>query len=231
MTATQQVDSLRQQLTRVAAELLDSGIMQHSRHGNMSARVPGTNLILLTTPTFANLTPDSLPLLDLSGRLVDGHIDPAAHEIVHMHTDLYNKRPDLGGIIHTHSPHATAYAVASRSIECVYEGLARLGVVEPVPVAQYGPRGSDQAVENILAAVGEDTKALLLENHGTLTFDRSLEQARQLAVALEEAAEVSLRATILGGAKPIPPEMAAYAIQRAAEFAAVGTVHAQGGAA
>ena len=217
---------LREQMLAAGRYLIDYGGVSPSRHGNMSVRLAGTDLILLTTPSLDGFGVDDLPLLDLEGRLVEGHIDPNAREIIHMHTAVYRKRPDVGSVVHTHAIYATAFAVASRPINCVYEGLARRGVVDPVPVARYGPRGSEQAVRNIVDVLGESTKAVLLENHGILAFDRSVQEAAGVVIALEEAAMLSLFATALGGPKLIPREMANASIKRAADFQQQGTLQA-----
>lgn len=144
---------------------------------------------------------------------------PVSAEIVHMHTRVYQRRPDVGSVLHTHSPFATAFAVAGRPIECWAEPLVRAGITEPVPVAAYAPRGSDEAVQNIVAAIGPQTKAVLLANHGVLVFHEDLQMAAQVQFALEEAAQVGLYALSLGGPKIIPPELARSALMRAEEFA------------
>ena len=94
-----------------------------------------------------------------------------------MHTAMYADRPDVGCVLHTHSPYATAYAVAHRPIGCWIEALAMFGLPDGVPVAGYGPRGSDEAVANIRAAVIPGVPAVLLANHGVLVFHRTPELA------------------------------------------------------
>ncbi len=78
-----------------------------------------------------------------------------------MHTEPYRARPDVGAIIHTHSPHLLAFAMASRPMPCRYEGLLRFGQAEDVPVVPWAPRGSEKSVSSIIDA---------LASSGLLTF-------------------------------------------------------------
>jgi L-ribulose-5-phosphate 4-epimerase len=143
--------------------------------------------------------------------------------VVAMHTAMYADREDVGCVIHTHSPFATAYAVAKRPIECWIEALAMFGLSDGVPVAGYAPRGSDEAVANIRDAVLPGNPAVLLANHGVLVFHRTPELAVLVGGVVEEAAQASLNAGLIGGPVAIPEEMRAAALQRAMAFADAGT--------
>jgi len=92
-----------------------------------------------------------------------------------------------------------------------------------VPVAEYAPRGSEQAVANIRAAVLPDNPAVLLANHGVLVFHRSVELAALVLGVVEEAAQASLNARGLGGPVAIPSAMREAALQRAMAFETTGT--------
>jgi L-fuculose-phosphate aldolase len=143
-----------------------------------------------------------------------------------MHTAMYQDQPEVGCVLHTHSPYATAYAVAHQPIGCWVEALAMFGLPDGVPVAGYGPRGSDQAVANIRAAVQPGVPAVLLANHGVLVFHRTPELAIATGGIVEEAAQAGLNAAAIGGPVEIPGELRAAALQRAMAFASRGTVHA-----
>jgi L-ribulose-5-phosphate 4-epimerase len=86
---------------------------------------------------------------------------------------MYADHPEIGCVLHTHSPYATAYAVARRRIECWVEAMAMFGLAAGVPVAGYGPRGSPEAIAGIRAAVTPGVPAVLLANHGVLVFHRT----------------------------------------------------------
>jgi L-fuculose-phosphate aldolase len=139
---------------------------------------------------------------------------------------MYAEQSDVGCVIHTHSPFATAYAVAHRSIGCWVEALAMFGLPDGVPVATYAPRGSDQAVANIRAAVVPGVPAVLLANHGVLVFHRTPELAIMVGGVVEEAAQAGINAAGLGGAVEIPADMKAAALQRAMIFEHRGTASA-----
>lgn len=224
-----EVQQMREQMVKAAKAIMKAGAISRSGHGNMSIRIPGTDTMLLTAVSnLEDINVESLPLVTFGGKVVDGRLEAASAEIVGMHGVVYEKNPALGAAVHTHAPYATSYAVASRPIECWYEGLARSGVTDPVPVAKYGPRGSRESIANIADVIGERQRGVLLENHGVLTFERDIMGAVRILIMLEEAAELGIRASLLGKPTLIPPEMAGYTQQRAKEFAAAGTVHTGG---
>jgi len=140
-----------------------------------------------------------------------------------MHTAMYRDRPDVGCVLHTHSPFATAHAVAQVPIDCWIEALAMFGLADGVPVAGYGPRGSEQAVANIRSAVRPGVPAVLLANHGVLVFHRTPELAILVGGVVEEAAQAAINARALGGPVAIPADLRAAALQRAMAFDASGT--------
>ena len=225
--STQDVSKYRQSIVDAGRALVQARVLSPSLHGNMSARLPGTETILLTSgSSLAEMHPDDLALLDLDGRVIEGQINPVTHEIVHMHTAVYRKRADVGAVIHTHSPYSTSFAVANRPLEVFSEALARFGIDEPIPVAAYAPRGSRESVSNIVDVIGPKTRAVLLQNHGILTFAEDIATARTLVLVMEEAAQLAINATILGGATVIPAELLHYTQQRARDFAAQGVVSA-----
>jgi L-fuculose-phosphate aldolase len=116
-----------------------------------------------------------------------------------------NTRPGVGSVIHTHSLNATAYAVAHKPIPLHYEPLLTRGQTVPVPVSPYGDRNSGGLVSVLDGFLAEhpETRAALLANHGLLVFDETPEKAAQLAVTIDEAAGIFIRAAALGGSQPI----------------------------
>jgi len=153
-------------------------------------------------------------------------LPPIQGAVVAMHTAMYVDSQDVGCVLHTHSPYATAYAVAHRPIDCWVEALAMFGLPDGVPVAGYGPRGSSEAVANIRAAVIPGVPAVLLANHGVLIFHRTPELAITVGGVVEEAAQAGINAASLGGPVEIPAGLRAAALQRAMAFDRQGTVHA-----
>lgn len=123
-----------------------------------------------------------------------------------MHTAVYQARPAVNAVVHTHSPHVTTFALAHKPLPCRYEALVRRGQSEEVPVAPWAPRGSDAFVRGIFDSLSRHgtTLALLLANHGLLAFCPSPTAAAKLVITLEEAAEAELRASAIGGARDFP---------------------------
>ena len=205
-----------------------AGTVSASLHGNISVRIPGTDRLLLTSASsLAAVTAASLAVLTLDGQLVGGELQAASHEIVGMHTIVYRTRPDVQAVLHTHPPYATSFAVASRPIPCIYEAMARFGMTEPVPVAKYGPRGSDESLNHIAAVLRDHVWVILLEHHGILAFGRTLAEAVRHAIIVEEGAQLALQAEALGGARTIPEHLLAATQQRAVDFARLGTQRAE----
>jgi len=222
----QDLGAMRQEIISAIDRLLASGIMQASHHGNMTFRVPGTNTFLLTAVGgLDNLKPESIALLDLDGNVLEGTVNPSSMEIVHMHAIVFKLREEVASVLHTHSPFATSFALANREIPVVYEGMVRMLGGIPIPVAAYGPRGSNESVNNIarLLEEREGLQGLLLGNHGTLTWGANPSAAVQASVILEESALVTMNAEVLGGAKPIPSHMIHTAQERVVEFEKQGT--------
>jgi L-fuculose-phosphate aldolase len=174
-------------------------------------------------PSLRGLGPDGVVRVALDGTLLEGSLPPIQGAVVAMHTALYREDADVGCVLHTHSPFATAFAVARREIDCWIEALAMFGLADGVPVAAYGPRGSEQAVANIRAAVRPGVPAVLLANHGVLVFHRTPELAVLVGGVVEEAAQAAINAASLGGPVPIPADLRAAALQRAMAFDATGT--------
>jgi L-ribulose-5-phosphate 4-epimerase len=221
---------LRQQIVEVCGQIVASGIMTKSMHGNVSVRVPGEDAFLLTAgATLATMAPENVALFKLDGTLLEGTVAPVGAEIIHMHGIVYRTRPEFSSVLHTHSPFATGFAVAGKVIPPAYEGMVRAGMVDGVPVAPYGPRGSEQSVNNIRDVLNayEGIRGLLLENHGVLTFADSISGAFRANMSIEEAAEITMYAYNVGGPKPIPSEMISATRERAASFAAAGTYSSQ----
>jgi L-ribulose-5-phosphate 4-epimerase len=199
--------ALREQLVQAAHMLFQAAVMSHSGHGNMSARLPGTEHMLLTSGgTIDSLKPEQLAIVTFDGEAVEGTLAPVTREIVGMHSCVYRERADVGAVIHTHSPRVTSFALAHEPLPCAYEALLRFGVTADIPVAAWGPRGSQESINNIVRQLQLDplTPAVLLANHGLLAFGRDPVSAALLIIAMEEAAELTLDARVLGGEKPFP---------------------------
>src|SRR5579883_2548863 len=198
----------REQLVQAARRLVQTGVMSHSGHGNMSVRLPEPGLMLLTSVShLTHLTPEDLVVITFDGEVVEGEIDPVSREIVGMHSCVYRERSDVNAVIHTHSPRATSFALAHKSLPCVYEAFLRFGVTEDIPVAAWGPRGSQESINYIVEQLRQHptVPAVLLANHGLLAFGSDPLATAQIIIIMEESAELTLDARTIGGEQPFPP--------------------------
>ena len=221
------VNAARETLLETAQSILRSGAISMSGHGNISVRVAGRDELVFTSgSTLKQLDGGGMVRLSLDGRLLEGELAPVAAAVVAMHTAVYQDRPDTGCVIHTHSPYATAFAVANRPIEGWSEAFGIFGLEDGVPLAAYGPRGSELAITNIRAAMTPKTKAVLLANHGVLAWAPQAPLAVQLGVIIEEAAQSAILAGPIGGAKIVPAHLLHASLQRHEQFEKAGTSRA-----
>jgi L-ribulose-5-phosphate 4-epimerase len=215
------------QVIDAARRVVASGAISANGHGNISIRVPGLEEMYFTAaPSLRNHPREAVVRVGLDGTLLEGDLPPIQGAVVAMHTAMYADNSEVGCVLHTHSPYATAFAVAQRPIGCWNEALAMFGLPTGVPVAGYGPRGSDEAVANIRAAVVPGVPAVLLANHGVLVFHKNPDLAILVGGVVEEAAQSGINASSIGGPVEIPEAMRAAALQRAMTFDQAGTRHA-----
>ncbi len=215
------------QVIDAAQRVVASGAISANGHGNISIRVPGAEEMYFTAaPSLRDHPRSAVVRVGLDGTLLEGDLPPIQGAVVAMHTAMYADNAEVGCVLHTHSPYATAFAVAHRPIGCWNEALAMFGLPSGVPVAGYGPRGSDEAVANIRAAVVPGVPAVLLANHGVLVFHKNPDLAIVVGGVVEEAAQAGINAAAIGGPVDIPESMRAAALQRAMTFDAAGTRHA-----
>ena len=204
--------------------VLAGGAIGANGHGNVSMRVAGADEMYFTSASSLHgLTTEGIARVRLDGVLIEGQLPPIQGAVVEMHASRYRANDEVGCVLHTHSPFATAFAVAQRPIECWIEALAMFGLADGVPVAAYRPRGSAEAIASIDAAIRPGVPAVLLANHGVLVFHRSPELAVLVGGVVEEAAQAALHATMIGGPVIIPEDLRAAALQRAMAFAEAGT--------
>src|ERR1043165_6025167 len=141
------------QVIHTAGSVVASGAISANGHGNVSIRVPGAEEMYFTAgPSLRDHPVSAVVRVGLDGTLLEGELPPIQGAVVAMHTAMYADSPDVGCVLHTHSPYATAYAVARRPIGCWIEAMAMFGLQDGVPVAGYGPPGSAEVIANIRGA-------------------------------------------------------------------------------
>src|ERR1700689_5890967 len=154
------------QVVATAQRVVASGAISANGHGNVSIRVPGAAEMYFTAgPSLRGHPASAVVRVGVEGTLLEGELPPIQGAVVAMHTAMYADYADVGCVLHTHSPYATAYAVARRRIECWIEAMAMFGLAAGVPVSEYGPRGSEQAVAGIRAAIIPGVPAVVAGHH------------------------------------------------------------------
>ncbi len=197
--------ALRHEVAALHAELPRNGLVTWTS-GNLSARAPDPDLMVIKPSgvPYAALTPDDLVLCDLDGTVVEGELQPSSDAATHGH--IYRRLEHVGGICHTHSPYATAWAVRGEPIPCVMTAMAdEFGGDIPVgPFALVGDDGIGRGVVATLA--GHRSPAVLMRAHGVFALGDDARAAVKAAVMCEDAARIVHAARTLGPVRPLDPE-------------------------
>jgi L-ribulose-5-phosphate 4-epimerase len=172
--------------------------------GNVSARVPGADLLVIKPSgvDYDELTPEAMVVTDLDGTLVDGEKLPSSDTAAHAY--VYRHMPEVGGVVHTHSTYATAWAARGEPIPCVLTMIADEFGGE-VPVGPFALIGDDSIGRGIVETLRSSrSPAVLMRQHGPFTVGRSPRDAVKAAVMLEDVARTVHIARQLGEVRPIP---------------------------
>ncbi|XVS66916.1 L-ribulose-5-phosphate 4-epimerase [Actinosynnema sp. CA-299493] len=171
--------------------------------GNVSARVPGRDLMVIKPSgvSYDELTPEAMVVTDLHGNLVEGDYSPSSDTAAHAY--VYRHMPEVGGVVHTHSPYATAWAARGEPIPCVLTMIAdEFG--GDVPVGPFALIGDDSIGQGIVETLrGSRSPAVLMRNHGPFTIGKDARAAVKAAVMVEDVARTVHFAHQLGTPKPI----------------------------
>nr|WP_307802395.1 L-ribulose-5-phosphate 4-epimerase [Cellulomonas fengjieae] len=177
--------------------------------GNVSQRVvvgaaPSADDLLVIKPsgvTYDELTPESMVVCDLDGTLVDGTRSPSSDTAAHAY--VYRHMPHIGGVVHTHSTYATAWAARGEPVPCVLTMMAdEFG--GDVPIGPFALIGDDSIGRGIVETLqGSRSPAVLMRNHGPFTIGKDAQAAVKAAVMVEEVARTVHIARQLGDTVPI----------------------------
>ncbi len=172
--------------------------------GNVSARDPATGLIVIKPSgvRYEKLKPEDMVVMDQDGLQIEGHLKPSSDTASHLY--IYRQRPDIGGIVHTHSPYATAFAANGRSIPVVLTAIADEFGCE-IPCGGFSLIGDESIGREVVEHIG-NSPAVLLKNHGVFTVGKNAEAAVKTAVMVEDVARTVWLALALGTPDQIPAE-------------------------
>jgi L-ribulose-5-phosphate 4-epimerase len=195
------IAQLRRQVADLHAELVRNQLVVWTA-GNVSARVPGADLLVIKPSgvSYDEITPDRMVVTDLAGKLVDGEHNPSSDTAAHAY--VYQHMPHVGGVVHTHSTYATAWAARGEAIPCVLTMIADEFGGE-IPVGPFALIGDDSIGRGIVETLrSHRSPAVLMRNHGVFTVGKSARAAVKAAVMCEDVARTVHIARQIG--TPIP---------------------------
>jgi L-ribulose-5-phosphate 4-epimerase len=199
------IEELRRTVCTLHAELPRNGLVMWTG-GNVSARVPGSDLMVIKPSGigYDDLTPESMVVVDLDGKVVEGSLAPSSDTDAHAY--VYRAMADVGGVVHTHSPYATAWAARGEAIPCVLTAIAdEFG--GPIPVGPFALIGGDDIGKGIVETLAHHrSRAVLMKSHGVFTVGGTAREAVKAAVMCEDVARAVHLARALGEVTPLPDD-------------------------
>ena len=196
----------KQTARELHAELVRYGLVVWTA-GNVSARVPGQDLMVIKPSgvSYDDLTPQAMIVCDLEGKVVAGDLAPSSDTAAHAY--VYRHMPDVGGVVHTHSTYACAWAARGEPVPCVLTAMADEFGGE-IPVGPFALIGDDSIGRGIVETLaGHRSPAVLMRSHGVFTIGKDARGAVKAAVMCEDVARTVHISRQLG--EPLPIEQSA----------------------
>jgi L-ribulose-5-phosphate 4-epimerase len=196
------IEQLREAVCGLHAELVRYNLVAWTA-GNVSGRVPGEDLFVIKPSgvSYDDLTPASMVVCDLEGNVVEGAYAPSSDTAAHAY--VYRHMPEVGGVVHTHSTYASAWAARGEPIPCVLTAMADEFGGE-IPIGPFALIGGDDIGRGIVEVLfGHRSPAVLMQNHGVFTIGDSAKAAVKAAVMCEDVARTVHVSRQLGEPLPI----------------------------
>lgn len=193
---TVKYEVIRQEIIDMGVQMADSALVVGT-WGNISARVPGENLVAITPSgvDYHKIAPQDIVILDMEGNIVDSDKKPSIES--HLHLAIYNAREDVNAVIHTHSTYCTSMAIARKPIPAAAEDMVQI-VGGDVRVSEYFLPGSIELANAAVRAL-EGRNACILANHGCLGAGKDLKETLKIVSVVEKSAQATIFANIMGG--------------------------------
>jgi len=197
------LEKLRTELVELHQELPKNNLVAWTS-GNVSARDPQSGLVAIKPSgvRYEDLRPEHMVILNIDGKIIEGNLKPSSDTASHLH--IYRHRDDVNGVVHTHSPYATAFAAVGKPIPVVLTAIAdEFG--GPIPCGGFVLIGDEAIGKVILESIGQ-SPAILLKNHGVFTIGKDAQSAVKAAVMTEDNARTVWLALQIGVPEAISPE-------------------------
>lgn len=197
------LERVKEQLVELHLELPKNELVMWTG-GNVSQRDAETGYVVIKASgiRYEEMKPEHMVVLDMDGKMVEGDYKPSSD--VYSHLYIYKHRPDVGGVVHTHSRYATAFAAVGKPIPCVLTAMAdEFG--GPIPCGGFALIGDEAIGKVVIESIGK-SPAVLLKNHGVFTIGKNATAAVKAAVMTEDVAATVWMAMQLGTPDIIPQE-------------------------
>jgi len=197
------LEKLKEELVELHLELPKHNLVVWTG-GNVSARDPETGLVVIKASgiRYEEMRPEHMVVVDIDGKIIEGALKPSSDTASHLY--IYKHRPDVGGVVHTHSAYATAFAAVNKPIPVVLTAIAdEFG--GPIPCGGFALIGDEAIGKVVLDNIGE-SPAILLKNHGVFTIGKNARSAVKAAVMTEDNARTVWLALQIGIPDEIPQE-------------------------
>lgn len=197
------LEAIREELWRLHLELPKNNLVTWTS-GNISARDPQSGLVVIKPSgiKYEDLRPEHMVVVDLEGDVVEGTLKPSSDTASHLY--IYRQRPDVNGIVHTHSRYATAFAAVGKPIP-VYLTAQGDEFGGPIPCGGFALIGGEEIGQVVVESIGSSV-AVLLKNHGVFTIGKHAEAALKAAIMVEDVAATVWLALQIGQPDEISPE-------------------------
>ena len=203
------LEKLREIVWKCNLELPKNGLVKMTS-GNVSGRDPETGWVVIKPSgySYEEMTPEDMVVVDLEGRVLEGNLKPSVDTNTHLY--VYSRRPDVFGMVHTHSPYATSFAALGQFIPACLTASAMIG--GDIPLGGFAPIGGAEIGREIIEKIGRSL-AIIMQNHGVFTIGSSPQQATKIAVEVEEIAKITHLAMLRGQPILLSPDQVTNTLQ------------------
>jgi len=204
-------DSIRREVLDSSRWLAEHGYLgELSSGGNISARVPGEDIVAITPSgrSYFSLDLNDICVIDFDQNSIEGSLSPSIE--AGMHIGVYQNRPDVHAVIHTHQPFASVLAIINKPIPALFDEIT-VEIGHAVDIVPYAFSGSSKLVKNVIGKLGNACHCYLIQNHGALCLGSNMQRAMKNSELLETVAQIYYHALATGEEiQKLPPSAIDY---------------------